>query len=239
MSIKFNYFNFSLTVVEPLCDTWGAKKSAGSWDLILEFDYNNKSVQEHNNWYAETLKKTLEAFSFLAKAYAISFGVSIYNSQNKHEVISLIRQENQSYNNYIKTACEAIKQYSTDIDSISIGFDFFVYVRTEKSFSKPVRTWIREFGKSNDLGSMTMNLSVEDEEAGILFSMNHTLFYPFSYQTGEDNSELFELNQPLLEEALRNWEQELEGEIEVDGLPGIYKYGFLPEDQWNQMKPKT
>ena len=230
--VENQFIDRNLPVVEPVLDTWGAKKSAGSWDIILEFDYNNKSVQEHNNWYAETLKKTLEAFSFLAKAYAISFGTSIYNSQNKHEVISLIRQENQSYNNYIKTACEAIKQYSTDIDSISIGFDFFVYVRTEKSFPKPTRIWIREFGKSNDLGGMMMELSIEDEAAGILFSMNHTLFYPFSYQTGEDNSELFELNRPLLEEALRNWEQKLEGEIEVDGLPGIYKYGFLPEDQW-------
>ena len=29
---------YLLSCVEPLLDTWGAKKSAGSWDLILEFD---------------------------------------------------------------------------------------------------------------------------------------------------------------------------------------------------------
>ena len=75
---------------------------------------------------------------------------------------------------------------------------------------------------------MIINLSVEDEEAGILFCMNHTLFYPFSYPTGEDNKELFEINRPLLEEALKNWEQKFDAEIKAEGLPGIYQYGFLP-----------
>ncbi|MEM7590152.1 MAG: hypothetical protein AAF383_01280 [Cyanobacteria bacterium P01_A01_bin.83] len=216
---------------KTVCDTWGAKKNADSWDLILEFDYNNKSIREHNNWYAETLKNTLEAFSSLAKAYAISFD-PIYSIKDNPKGVTLIKQENQSYDNYTKTIFEVIKQYPADIDSINIGFDFFVYVRTEKSFPKPTRIWIREFGESNDLGGMLMQLSIEDEEAGILFSMNHTLFYPFSYPTGEDNTELFELNRPLLEGALRNWEQKLDGKIEVDGLKGIYEYGFLPEDQW-------
>ena len=77
-----------------------------------------------------------------------------------------------------------------------------------------------------------MELSIEDEAAGILFSMNHTLFYSFSYQGGVDNTELFELNQPLLEKALRNWEQKFNSSIDVEGLPGIYKYGFLPDDRW-------
>lgn len=225
--------NYSLSNEKPLCDTWGAKKSAGSWDLVLEFDFNNESVREHNNWYAETLKKTLEAFSSIAQANAISFD-PIYSVKDKHEGVTLTRLQNQSYNNYIRTVFEAIEQYPADIDSISIGFDFFIYVRTEKSFPKPIRTWIREFGKSNDLGHMIINLSVEDEEAGILFSMNHTLFYPFSYNAddNDDNTELFNLNRPLLEEALRNWENEFNSEIEAEGLPGIYKYGYLPEDQW-------
>ena len=223
--------NYSLSTEKPLLNTWGAKKSAGSWDLILEFDFSNKSVREHNNWYAETLRKTLEAFSSIAKSYVISFG-STYSVNNKNEVITLTRSENQSYDTYIGTVSKAIEQYQQEIDYINIGFDFFVYVYTEKSFPKPTRIWIREFGESNDLGDMMMQLNIEDEEAGILFSIAHTLFYPFSYPEGEDNSELFELNRPLLKEALKNWEQKFNAEIEVDGLPGIYKYGFLPEDQW-------
>ena len=60
--------------------------------------------------------------------------------------------------------------------------------------------------------------------------MDHTLFYPFSGGGSVDNTELFELNKPLLEKALRKWEQNIGIEIEPDpdGLPGIYKYGFLP-----------
>ena len=58
------------------------------------------------------------------------------------------------------------------------------------------------------------------------------LFYPESWNHHEDNTELSNLNQPLLEEALRNWEQKFDAEIDPDGLNGIYKYGYLPEDQW-------
>ena len=81
---------YLLSCVEPLLDTWGAKKSAGSWDLILEFDQNNRPIREHNNWYAETLKKTLEAFSSLAKAYAISFD-PIYSIKDNHKGVTLIK----------------------------------------------------------------------------------------------------------------------------------------------------
>lgn len=37
----------------------------------------------------------------------------------------------------------------------------------------------------------------------------------------------------LLEEALRNWEQQFNSLIDVEGLPEIYKYGFLPETNGN------
>jgi len=43
------------------------------------------------------------------------------------------------------------------------------------------------------------------------------------------NNELYSLNQPLLEQALRNWEKSFDVEIEPEGLPGIYKYGFLAD----------
>lgn len=225
--------NSTLSCVEPICDTWGHKDNAGNWDISLQFDYSKKSVQEHNRWYANILKDTLEALSCLTRAYAISFE-PICSDKGKYEGVSLIWQPDQSYENYLENAFETIKKYPVDISWIDVDYDFFVYVRTKKSFSKPVRTWVREFGESIELSRMMIDLSLEDKEPGILFSMNHTLFYPFSYNADndDDNTELFELNQPLLEEALRNWEQKFDAEIEADGLPGIYKYGFLPEDQW-------
>ena len=70
------------------------------------------------------------------------------------------------------------------------------------------------------------------KENYVYFDISHMLFYPDSWNYKEDNTELANLNQPLLEEALRNWEQKFDAEIDPDGLNGIYKYGYLPEDQW-------
>ena len=225
--------NYSSSCETPLCDTWGYKENSGNWDLSLQFDYSNKSIQEHNHWYANTLKNTLEAFSSFTRAYGIYFN-PIYSARDKCEGVTLTWQQNQSYEQYLENVFDTIKKYPVDINWINVDFDFFVYVRTEKSFPKPVRTWIREFAESIELSRMMIDLSLEDEEAGILFSMNHTLFYPFSYNAddNDDNTELFELNRPLLEEALRNWEQKFDSEIEADGIAGIYKYGYLPEDRW-------
>ena len=70
------------------------------------------------------------------------------------------------------------------------------------------------------------------KENYVYFDISHMLFYPDSWNYQEDNTELANLNQPLLEEALRKWEKKFDAEIEADGLPGIYKYGYLPQDQW-------
>ncbi|WP_254010755.1 hypothetical protein [Limnofasciculus baicalensis] len=43
------------------------------------------------------------------------------------------------------------------------------------------------------------------------------------------DNELQLLNQPLLEKALKRWEEYFGSITEVDGIPGIYKYGFLVE----------
>ena len=51
------------------------------------------------------------------------------------------------------------------------------------------------------------------------------------YRFDKNNTELFNLNRSLLKEALRSWEQKFDAEIEADGLPGIYKYGFLLDDK--------
>ena len=228
-----NTENINLPCAIPLCDTWDYKDNAGYWDLELKFDYSKKSVLEHNHWYASTLKDTIESLSSLTRAYEIYFN-PITSAKDQYEGVALRWQQNQSYEEYLENIFGAIRKYPADVNSVNVCFDFFVYVRTEKSFPKPVRAWIREFRESIELNRMMIDLSLEDREPGILFTMDHTLFYPFSYNAdnNDDNTELFKLNRPLLEEALKNWEQKFNTEIEANGLPGVYKYGYLPQDQW-------
>ncbi len=106
-------------------------------------------------------------------------------------------------------------------------------VGSELVQNKPVRVWVREFGNYVDIGKFEIFLDHQRyEENYVYFDISHMLFYPESWNHHEDNTELSNLNQLLLEEVLRNWEQKLGAEIDPDGLNGIYRYGYLPEDQW-------
>ena len=223
--------NYNQSQAIPICDTWGTEKDAGYWNIDLEFNFDNKSIRDHNYWYYTSTKKTIEAFSSLLKPYRVYFNPNS-KIEEKVKKVRIDRQPDELYDEFLENVYQTIKEYSIDINSITMEFDFFVYVRTEKSFPEVIRTWIREFGQSIKLGNLTIYLNLEDRDPYACFNIEHTLFYPFSYPTGEDNKELFELNRPLLEEALKNWEQKFNSEIEADGLPGIYEYGFLPEDQW-------
>ena len=220
--------NINLPCVQPSLDSWGAKSEAGDWSISPSYNFKNTSVQERNAWYTEAMMSTVEAFSSLARVSRVSFG-SLPDSDNKSFKWDL----EESYEKYLEKVCRAIQEYPVDIFRLYILLDLFVYIRTKESPNKPIRTWVGEFGDSIGIGEIQIEIdSLMDYEPFLYFETTHTLFYPDSWDNHEDNSELAQLNQPLLEEALKNWEQKFDAEIEAEGLPGIYKYGFLPEDQW-------
>lgn len=224
MNIENNLIDQDLTVVEPLFDTWGEKKSAGYWGIDGNIEWRDFSIQEINAWFAESLTKTLDAFSSLARVYKLVLLEEAELGANIGGVFEF--KSNIPYEKYIQNVLNKIKKYPAPIYEIQIRLDMFVYARTNTSSNKPTRFWVRE------IGDISINIDREDECAGLWLNIENTLFYPFSYQNSEDNTELFDLNQPLLEKALRNWEQKFNSSIDVEGLPGIYKYGYLPPDQW-------
>jgi hypothetical protein len=224
-----------LPCVEPLLDTWGVKKDAADWSISPPEDLSNTSVKERNTWCAEAMMSTIEAFSSLARVFRISFS-PIPNPDQDINVRgkSFEWDFNEPYQNYLKKAYQSLKDYPVDIYILYINVDLFVYIRTEESPDKPIRAWIREFGNSIEIADIQISLEhLMNNEPFLYFAMEHTLIYPFSYQ-GDDNTELFELNQPFLKEALTNWKQKFNAEIETDGIAGIYEYGFLPYKEWNK-----
>ena len=159
--------------------------------------------------------------------------IPITDKPTKLEGKSFEWQQNEPYDNFIENVSKAIREYAADISAIFINVDLFVYVYTEESPNKPVRAWVRRFGSSVEMGQFEICLDhSRNKEHYIYFDISHMLFYPDSWNYQEDNTELASLNQPLLEEALKKWEQKFDAEIDPDGLNGIYKYGYLPEDQW-------
>lgn len=224
--------NINLPCVKPLYDTWGAKSEAGNWSIILPHDFSKALVEERNAWYANTLLLTIDAFVSLARINLIYFG-SIGDPKSRLEGKSFEWQPNEAYDDFLKKVSKEIREYPADISAIFINVDLFVYVYTEESPNKPVRAWVRRFGSSIEMGQFEIYLEhPRYKENYVYFDISHMLFYPDSWNYKEDNTELANLNQPLLEEALRNWEQKLGAEIDPDGLNGIYKYGYLPEDKW-------
>jgi hypothetical protein len=220
--------------VEPLYNTWGSKSQAGNWSIILSHDFSKASVKERNSWYADVMMSTVDAFASLARVYQVSFG-SIPSAETNVDGVLLEWKLGEPYDSFLEKAFKAIQEYSVDIYALTLQVDLFVYVHTKESPDKHVHAWVREFGNSMEMGEFEIFLDhPRYKENYVYFDINHMLFYPESWNHHEDNIELFNLNRPLLEGALRNWEQKFDAEIEVDGLPGIYKYGFLPEEEWNK-----
>lgn len=216
---------------KPLLTTWGYQQDVGKWDVEFSIDFISRSVEEQKNSCKEIILKTLDAFKTLARVNRFAIFPSP-ELKPKLDVLFIKWEQKEDYEDYIKRFIKTLLTYPVEIYEIEILVDLNVFVYIEKSPNIPVRSWIRCIEPSTQMGRFSIYNWIE-EEAGMIFAIEHTLFYPFSYQ-GEDNDELFKLNQPLLEEALKNWENQFNAEIEADGLPGIYKYGFLPYSEWNK-----
>jgi hypothetical protein len=220
--------NIYLPCVEPLIDTWAVTKRGGDWSISPSSDLSHTSIEERNVWYAEAMMSTIKAFSSLARVYIVSFEPVSKESEIKSRTLKWDLDE--PYENYLEKTYDAVKSYPIDIYILYVRVDLFVYVRTEESPNKPIRAWVRECG-DHSYTMADIQISIEhlmNYEPFLSFEMKHTLLYPDSWKGQIDNTELFELNRPFLEEALTNWEQAFTAEIETDGLPQIYKYGFLP-----------
>lgn len=212
-------FEGTTPLIEPLYDTWGGKKYAGSWCIAPSFDFTSLSTQEVNAWFATSVSKTLDAFSHLVRAWRVDFN-TIYRDD-----VSGIRIEwrlGDSYDLYVENVRRAIQEYLAPIYLIEICVDLFAYVRTKDSPDIPIRAWVRLPSDFRIWGGP------ENTEPYLCFNVAHTLFRSRS-KDAQDNGELHALNQPLLEKALRQWEEYFDSVIEVDGLSGIYQYGFLAE----------
>ncbi|MHC5823413.1 MAG: hypothetical protein ACYT04_48175, partial [Nostoc sp.] len=209
--------------IAPLYDTWAGKKSAGSWSIDPPFDFTSLSIQSVNAWYIDSTIGTIDAFDELARVWEVVFGPS---NESDIKGVVLEWQPGNSHEEYIEQVLKAIGEYPDAIEELVMQVDLLVFVRTEESPHQPIRAWVRY------LGEFVIRGGPEYGEPYLYFSVHHTLFYPFSYQNSADNSELFSLNQPLLENALRRLEERLGSISEVEGLKGIYEYGFKPKEEW-------
>lgn len=209
--------------IKPIQDTWEIRDDVATWYINFKLKFDSLSTQEINTWYSKAFTKILESFGSFGRVWQISFKS---NTKSKATGITLEWDFEIEYQNYIQKIEESIQNFSDAIEQLELRFDLSVFVRTKESPDKPIRAWVR------NLAHLLICGGKEHEKYATPVTymyMDHTLFCPSSmYEL--DNSELYNLNQPLLEKALRNWEQEFGTINEFDGLEGVYKYGFLPDE---------
>ncbi|MEM8676118.1 MAG: hypothetical protein AAGF83_19950 [Cyanobacteria bacterium P01_G01_bin.67] len=196
MNTKHNQIDKDLPVVEPVLDTWGGKENAGNWGLDGKFEWEDFSIEKINAWYADSLIKTLEAFTYLARIWEV---VLVNDGTSRGDIGGIFKLESyDSYEKYIENILKRIREHPVPIYEIWLKVDMFVYVKTVIS-PETNRFWIR------DLGKFCISVDQEDEDSYLYLDIENTLFRPMDYRFDKNNTELFNLNQPLLEEALKNW----------------------------------
>jgi hypothetical protein len=219
--------NTSQLTIEPIQDTWEIRGDVATWYINFKLKFASLSIQEINTWYSKAVAEILASFASLGRVWHISFKSNTKSQTNEKNLGWKLGIE---YENYVQEIIKSIQKFPDAIEQLKISFDLSVFVRTKESPNKPVRVWVR------NLAHLLICGGKEHEKYAdpvTYIYMDNTLFCPVSIYE-EDNSELYSLNQPLLEKILHNWEKVFGAINEFDGLEGIYKYGFLPEDKWNK-----
>lgn len=201
-------------------DTWEIREDTATWYINLPLDFTTCSFQEVNVWYEKSVMKTLNSFSELARVWHVSFRASPEEEVRK---IELEWKPEVPYEQYYKSFLKAIREFSHRISILEMQVDFNVFTNTVESPTKATKNWVRYLGKFSLCGGKIHS------HPFIYLDLNNTLFCPSSIHE-QNNSKLYSLNQPMLKKALSSWEKIIGKIDDIEGIEGIYEYGFLPED---------
>ena len=194
----------------PLRDTWSEVDTAGYWVIRLR-DVRD----ETNRWAAEIARNSIESFSGLAAPVSVNFSTVV----DENVPMAALDREDTPPQEFAARIYDAMLRYPAPIFAANLNVETIAYVCTEDSPDVPVRMPLNlgdHFRISPRYGS--------EETAQVSFTLEHTLFSPYNLEG--DNRLLYLLNQPLLENALRQWERAIGAISEWIGAEGVYRYGF-------------
>jgi hypothetical protein len=202
-------------------DTWEIREDTATWYINLPLDFTILSYQEINVWYEKTVVETLNSFSELARVWHVAFRAS---PEEEVKSIELEWQLEVPYEQYCKSLLKAIREFSSRISTLEMQVDFNVFTNTLEFPNQATKNWVRYLGKFSFCGGKIHS------HPFVYLDLNNTLFCPSSIYE-QNNSELYSLNQPMLEQALKNWEKKIGKIDDIEGIEGIYEYGFKPDKE--------
>jgi hypothetical protein len=185
----------------------------GSWGFNSNIDFSNMSAEESNVWFFEQVFNFLRAFFNVVVPDNVE--VITYNASQQ------ITRENLDQMTFLDELMLIMKQLKEPLWVIRLNLNIVGFLRTETDPDQPVRLQIQEPASFIVWGG-------PDETGFQTFSISYRLFSEQSLKA--EHALLWSVNQPLLEKALKKWEQQSQHKIDVvqsnsDDLP-LYQHGF-------------
>lgn len=189
------------------------KNVVGSWGFNSHLNFTKMSSEENNVWFFEQVFNFLRAFFGLVVPDKVE--IITYNATKQ------VNRDNLDQMTFLDELMLMMKNLKEPIWVLKLNLSIVGFLRTDWDPDNPIRLRIQEpisfiiWGGPDESGFQT-------------FSVSYTLFS--SQKIENEDVELWSLNQPLLEKALRKWEQQSGHSIEVvkgnsSELP-LYQYGF-------------
>jgi hypothetical protein len=184
----------------------------GTWGYNSNLDFTKMSREETNVWFFEQVFHFLRAFFGLVMPDSLE--VITYNA-TQH-----IEKKGMDQQTFLDELMLVMKQVKQPLWTLRINLTIIGFLRTDHDPDNPVRLKIQEpcsfivWGGPDETGFQTFSLSYN--------------FFKELHLEGEHN-QLWSINQPLLEKALRRWEEQTGHFIEVvdsNGNQPMSQYGF-------------
>lgn len=196
---------------DPICDSWSGSYGDAAWYV---YPPDAPSLAD-DGWRAGILEGSFAALGDFARPWRIE--ISTEEGTGGYER-TLAPGESRA--ELAADAVRALRACPHPVASLHADLDLFAYACTKKSRWKPERVWLRLFSH------LALRLTTNEASQGYL-TFGHGLLLPEGLYH-DDNSELHELNQPLLADALRRWEAVVGPIKEWEGSLGVWRYGYRP-----------
>jgi hypothetical protein len=195
--------------------TWQINADAGTWSIEpIQGRPNNLNNKER---YISIIKNTWLSFKEWIQVVEFTI-VGNYKETDSFQKFSYNEFKSEEFISFLETK---VQDFQYDISHIELKVALWVFILDEEGNVCKERQWVYLKDEFDCYAGK------EDSSAYINFNLNHTLFhYGYKY----DNSELFSLNKAFLEASLQEWERCLGQISEIQGLNGIYKYGYTPTE---------
>ena len=184
----------------------------GTWGFHSHMDFTRMRSEETNVWFFEQIFNFLR--SFFGLVLPDSLEIITYNATQRIEKKGLDQMT------FLDELMLIMKKLKEPMWTARLNLNVIGFLRTAHDPENPIRVQIQEPTSLIIWGG-------PDETGFQNFSNGYTLFS--TLKIGGDHNSLWSMNQPLLEKALRKWEEQSGRMIEVmdtNGNVPIQQYGF-------------